>query len=131
MAEQRHETGRQALEGRHRQRSAHGRREGEHPLAHSEFLAHDRRNDLDGIGVPVLAATGGKGLQVSAADLAVICEFVAAPFDMHEITKLSHSSGTSGPASHSGYKRDVRLPIDSGLRDLVVRWVGAQAGVAA
>ena len=47
------------------------------------------------------------------------------------LAKLSHSSSTSGPASQLGYKRDVRLPIHPGLRDLVVRWVGAQAGVAA
>jgi alpha-beta hydrolase superfamily lysophospholipase len=33
-----------------------------------EFLAHDPRTDLARIGVPVLAVTGGKDLQVPAAD---------------------------------------------------------------
>jgi pimeloyl-ACP methyl ester carboxylesterase len=89
-----------------------------------EFMAHDPRTDLARIGVPVLAVTGGKDLQVPAAELAVIRELVPAPVETHEIVDLSHIlRAQPGPASLSGYKRDVRLPIDPGLTDLVVRWV--------
>ena len=93
---------------------------------HREFLAHDPRTDLTRMGVPVLAVTGGKDLQVPAADLAVIRELVPVPVETHEIADLSHIlRAQPGTASLSGYKREARLLIDPGLTDLVVRWVSA------
>jgi alpha-beta hydrolase superfamily lysophospholipase len=99
---------------------------------HREFMAHDPRTDLSRIGVPVLAITGEKDLQVPAADLAVIHDLVGAPVETHEIADLTHIlRAQSGPASLSGYSKQVRAPIDARVTDLVVRWVGAHVGAAA
>lgn len=97
-----------------------------------EFMAHDPRNDLARIHVPVLAATGGKDLQVPPADLATIRSLVRAPVETHELADLSHIlRAQPGSASLSGYKREMRLPVDSGLVALVVDWVSARVGVPA
>ncbi|HYO39080.1 MAG TPA: alpha/beta fold hydrolase [Nocardioidaceae bacterium] len=97
---------------------------------HREFMAHDPRTDLARIAVPVLAVTGGKDLQVPAADLAQIRELVPAPVETHEIADLSHIlRAQPGPASLSGYKQEMRQPVDTGLVDLVVGWVSARVGV--
>ena len=98
---------------------------------HREFLAHDPRADLARVRVPVLAITGGKDLQVPPADLATIRDLVQAPVQTHQVPDLSHIlRPQAGPASLSGYKRELRQPIDARLVDLVVRWVGARVGGA-
>ena len=96
---------------------------------HREFMAHDPRTDLALIHVPVLAVTGGKDLQVPASDLATIGELVPAPVETHEMPDLSHIlRAQPGPASLSGYKREMRQPVDAELVRLVVAWVRAHVG---
>ena len=91
---------------------------------HREFMAHDPRTDLAHVHVPVLAVTGAKDLQVPPADLATIRDLVQAPVDTHQLQDLSHILRTqTGPASLSGYKREMRRPVDAGLVRLVVKWV--------
>jgi uncharacterized protein len=95
---------------------------------HREFMAHDPRTDLARITVPTLAVTGGKDLQVPPSDLDVIRELVPAPVETHVLDDLSHIlRAQAGPASLSGYKKEIRQPVDPDLVDLVVRWVRARA----
>jgi pimeloyl-ACP methyl ester carboxylesterase len=92
-------------------------------------MAHDPRTDLARVTVPTLAITGGKDLQVPAADLASIRELVPAPVETHEIADLSHIlRAQPGPASLSAYKREIRQPLETRLVDLVVKWVSAHVG---
>ncbi|NPC44378.1 alpha/beta fold hydrolase [Nocardioides sp. zg-1230] len=96
---------------------------------HREFMAHDPRTDLTRITVPVLAVTGGKDLQVPAADLATIRDLIPADVETHELADLSHIlRAQPGPASLSGYRREMRQPVDAELVGLVVDWVSAHVG---
>ncbi len=61
------------------------------------------RTDLARVGVPVLAVTGSKDLEVPATDLATIHDLVGAPVETHDMPDLSHILRTEvGPASLSG-----------------------------
>jgi pimeloyl-ACP methyl ester carboxylesterase len=96
---------------------------------HREFMAHDPRNDLARVNVPTLAITGAKDLQVPASDLASIRALVPASVETHEIADMSHIlRAQPGPASLSGYKREIRQPLETRLVDLVVKWVSAHVG---
>jgi pimeloyl-ACP methyl ester carboxylesterase len=96
---------------------------------HREFMAHDPRTDLARVTVPVIALTGGKDLQVPAADLATIRDLVQADVETHELGDLSHIlRAQPGPASLFGYKREMRHPLDAELVGLVVAWVQTHVG---
>jgi pimeloyl-ACP methyl ester carboxylesterase len=98
---------------------------------HREFMAHDPRTDLARIGVPVLAITGSKDLQAPPADLATIRDLVEAPVETHEVADLSHILRTQpGPASLSGYKQEIRQPVDAALVALVISWADLHVGAA-
>jgi hypothetical protein len=95
-----------------------------------EFLAHDPREDLSRVVVPVLAVTGGKDLQVRPSDLDVIAEAVGGPVEVHEVPDLSHIlRAQPGKASLSGYKKEIRQPVDARVISLVVAWVRRTVGV--
>jgi hypothetical protein len=95
-------------------------------------MAHDPRTDLARIRVPVLAVTGGKDLQVPPKDLATIRDLVEAPVETHEMPDLSHIlRAQPGPASLSGYKREMRQPVDAELVSLVVGWVSMRVRATA
>jgi hypothetical protein len=99
---------------------------------HREFMAHDPRTDLARIRVPVLAVTGGKDLQVPPKDLATIRDLVEAPVETHEMPDLSHIlRAQPGFASLSGYKREMRQPVDAELVSLVVGWVSMRVRATA
>ena len=92
-----------------------------------EFMAHDPRADLARMTAPVLAVTGSKDLQVPASDLASIAKLVRGPVATREVANLSHILRTQpGPASLSGYKREMQQPLDSELVNLVVDWTHNQ-----
>lgn len=66
-------------------------------------MAHDPREDLRRIPVPVLALTGEKDLQVDPADLEVIAATVPGGATIHVVPELTHTlRGQPGPPSPGG-----------------------------
>ncbi|WP_328615470.1 alpha/beta hydrolase [Amycolatopsis sp. NBC_00355] len=89
-----------------------------------ELLAHDPRPDLAGIRVPVLAITGGKDVQVDAADLDEIRRLVPGEAEVHRIADLTHLLRRDpGRASVRSYPRQLRRPVDSDLLTQVSGWL--------
>jgi uncharacterized protein len=90
-----------------------------------EFMAHDPREDLRRITVPVLAITGAKDLQTKADDLAVVAESVAGPVVTHRVPDLTHTlRRRSGLASLRAYREEIRRPVDPEVLGTVVGWAG-------
>ncbi len=90
---------------------------------HREFLAHDPRSDLARVTVPVLAVTGGKDLQVPAADLDVIAATVGGPATVLALPDLTHTLRRQpGPASLRAYRGELRRPVDAEVLATVVDW---------
>ncbi|MGY1723548.1 alpha/beta hydrolase family protein [Blastococcus sp. SYSU DS0533] len=90
---------------------------------HREFMAHDPREDLRRIDVPVLAVTGAKDLQARPADLAVIATTVRGPVETHLVPDLTHTLRRQpGPASMSAYRRELKDPVDPEVLGTVVTW---------
>ncbi|HYO36101.1 MAG TPA: alpha/beta fold hydrolase [Geodermatophilus sp.] len=88
-----------------------------------EFLAHDPRTDLARITVPVLAITGGKDLQVPAADLDVIAATVPGPVTIPPVPDLTHTLRRQpGPASMRAYRGELRRPVDAEVLATVATW---------
>ncbi len=99
---------------------------------HREFMAHDPRTDLAQVHVPVFAVTGSKDLQVPPADLSTIRDLVQAPVETHQLPDLSHILRThTGPPSLSGYKRQMRQPVDAELVTLLIRWISTRVHATA
>jgi uncharacterized protein len=98
---------------------------------HREFLAHDPRDDLRRVRVPVLAVTGAKDLQVDPDDLAVIADLVPAGAVTHEIQDVTHTLRRQpGPPSLSAYRRELRDPVNPDVLRTVVTWCREVAGLA-
>ncbi|MFG1643455.1 alpha/beta hydrolase family protein [Amycolatopsis sp. NPDC049252] len=92
-----------------------------------EMLAHDPRPELAAIRVPVLAITGGKDVQVDAADLAEIRRLVPGRAEVHRIDDLTHLLRRDpGAASVRSYPRLLRRPVDPGLLSQVSGWLAAE-----
>ncbi|WP_324273705.1 alpha/beta hydrolase [Blastococcus brunescens] len=90
---------------------------------HREFLAHDPREDLRRLTVPVLALTGGKDLQVDPAHLATIEATVPGGATTALPPDLTHTLRRQpGPPSMGAYRRELRQPVDADLLGTVVRW---------
>jgi uncharacterized protein len=88
-----------------------------------EFMAHDPREDLRRVAVPVLAITGGKDLQVDPADLDVIAATVPGGVTTHRDADLTHTLRTQpGPPSLSRYRKELRRPVDAEVLATVVAW---------
>jgi pimeloyl-ACP methyl ester carboxylesterase len=90
---------------------------------HREFLAHDPREDLRRIGVPVLALTGEKDLQVPASDVDLVAELVPGEVTARRVPDLTHTLRRQpGAPSLSAYKKELRGPVDPEVLDAVVTW---------
>ncbi|MGY1737080.1 alpha/beta hydrolase family protein [Geodermatophilus sp. SYSU D00684] len=88
-----------------------------------EFLDHDPRTDLARLTVPVLAVTGGKDVQVPAADLGTIAGTVRGPVETLLVPDLTHTLRRQpGPASLRAYRGELRRPVDAEVLGAVVRW---------
>ena len=88
-----------------------------------EFMAHDPRDDLRRIAVPVLAVTGAKDLQVRADDLRVVADLVAGPVETHRVPDLTHTLRRQpGQPSLSRYRRELREPVDGEVLATVTGW---------
>jgi pimeloyl-ACP methyl ester carboxylesterase len=89
-----------------------------------ELLRHDPRPDLGRIRVPVLAITGGKDLQVDAADLDEIRRLVPGDVETHRIPDLTHLLRRDpGRPSALSYPRLLRRPVDPDLLAQVTAWL--------
>jgi pimeloyl-ACP methyl ester carboxylesterase len=98
---------------------------------HREFLAHDPREDLRRLTVPVLALTGGKDLQVDPAHLTVIGTTVPGGATTVLVPDLTHTLRTqSGPPSLGAYKREIRRPVNPEALATVVTWCREVTGLA-
>ncbi|MFJ1764859.1 alpha/beta hydrolase family protein [Amycolatopsis sp. NPDC088138] len=96
-----------------------------------ELLAHDPRPDLAVVRVPVLAITGGKDVQVDAADLEEIRRLVPGEAEVHRIDDLTHLLRRDpGAASVRSYPRLLRRPVDPGLLTQVSGWLAHQLKAA-
>ena len=90
---------------------------------HREFMAHDPREDLRRISVPVLAITGAKDLQARPDDLRAIADLVAGPVETHRVPDLTHTLRRQpGPASLRSYREQLRRPVDADVLSTVVGW---------
>nr|WP_232797098.1 hypothetical protein [Blastococcus atacamensis] len=90
-----------------------------------EFMAHDPREDLRAVTMPVLALTGAKDLQVKPDDLAVLAATVRGPVETHLVPELTHTlRRQSGAASLSAYKKELRSPVDAEVLGIVTDWCG-------
>jgi pimeloyl-ACP methyl ester carboxylesterase len=95
-----------------------------------EFMAHDPRPDLARIGVPVLAITGEKDLQVKADDLDVVAATVPGDVEVHRLPDVTHTLRRQpGPPSLGAYKKELRQPVNQEVIGSVVRWCRKVAGL--
>jgi pimeloyl-ACP methyl ester carboxylesterase len=95
---------------------------------HREFLAHDPREDLRRIAVPVLVVTGDKDLQVDPGDLDVIAAIVQGAA-VQRVPDLTHTLRRQpGSPSLSRYKKELREPVDPGVLATVVAWCARATG---
>jgi pimeloyl-ACP methyl ester carboxylesterase len=88
-----------------------------------EFMAHDPRQDLRRLALPVLAVSGSKDVQCPPEDLSRVAELVPGPVEAHLVPDLSHllrHQPDEGSLRH--YKREVRQPLDSRVPRLVLDW---------
>jgi uncharacterized protein len=98
---------------------------------HREFMAHDPREDLRRITVPVMALTGAKDLQVDPADLELIAASVPGGATIHLVPDLSHTLRRQpGPPSLNAYKKELREPVDPHVLGAVVRWCREVTGLS-
>jgi uncharacterized protein len=88
-----------------------------------EFMAHDPREDLRRIAVPVLAITGGKDLQVDPADLDAVAALVPGDVTTRRFADVTHTLRTQpGPPSLTRYRKELRRPVDADVVAVVVNW---------
>ncbi|NEK86714.1 alpha/beta hydrolase [Blastococcus saxobsidens] len=88
-----------------------------------EFMAHDPRQDLHRVAVPILAVTGAKDLQVKPDDLAVLAATAPGPVETHLVPDLTHTLRRQpGPASLSAYRKELRSPVDAEVLGTVGDW---------
>ncbi len=96
-----------------------------------ELLAHDPREDLRRISVPVLAVTGSKDLQVDPADLEVVAATVPGPVETRLVPDLTHTlRRQTDPPSMSRYRAELRRPVDAELLGVVTEWARRTTGLA-
>ncbi|MFF0502882.1 alpha/beta hydrolase family protein [Streptomyces fimicarius] len=89
-----------------------------------EMLAHDTREDLAAIRVPVLAVTGDKDLQVDPDDLDRMAGLVRGEVETHRPADLTHLlRRTPAKPSLLAYRRLLREPVDPDILTLVADWL--------
>jgi uncharacterized protein len=88
-----------------------------------EFMAHDPREDLRRLPVPVLAITGTKDLQARPDDLTAVADLVAGPVETHRVPDLTHTlRRQDGPATMRSYREELRRPVDAEILATVAGW---------
>ncbi|SFE56370.1 alpha/beta hydrolase family protein [Blastococcus tunisiensis] len=97
---------------------------------HREFLAHDPREDLRRLTVPVLALTGEKDLQVDPAHLTTIRATVPAEVTAAVVPDLTHTLRRQpGRPSMGAYRKELRKPVDPAVLTTVVGWCREVTGL--
>jgi pimeloyl-ACP methyl ester carboxylesterase len=97
-----------------------------------QFMAHDPREDLRRVAVPVLAITGAKDVQSRPDDLTAVADTVAGPVETHRVPDLTHTLRRQpGPASLRAYREQLRRPVDAEVLDTVVGWCRRLPGAPA
>ena len=88
-----------------------------------EFMAHDPREDLRRLAVPVLAITGAKDVQSRPDDLTAVADLVAGPVETSRMPDLTHTLRRQpGPATLRSYREELRRPVDADVLATVSRW---------
>ena len=96
-----------------------------------EFMAHDPREDLRRVAVPVLAITGTKDVQSRPDDLTTVADAVAGPVETHRFPDVTHTLRRQpGPASLRAYRKELRRPVDAEVLGTVVDWCRRMTGDA-
>jgi hypothetical protein len=89
-----------------------------------QFMAYDPAPDLARVGVPVLAITGDRDLQVNPDDLDLMRDLVKGPFEAFRPSGVTHLLRTEGTKRGlSGYKEQVRRPVDPRVIAAVTDWL--------
>jgi pimeloyl-ACP methyl ester carboxylesterase len=89
-----------------------------------QFMAYDPAPDLARVGVPVLAITGDRDLQVNPDDLDLMRDLVKGPFEAFRPSGVTHLLRTEGTKRGlSGYKEQVRRPVDPRVISAVTDWL--------
>jgi uncharacterized protein len=98
---------------------------------HREFMAHDPRDDLRRIPVPVLALTGGKDLQVDPVDLDLIAATVPGGAVTAQPPDVTHTLRSQpGAPSLNAYRKELRGPVNPEVLRTVVTWCREVTGLA-
>ncbi|WP_142024672.1 hypothetical protein [Blastococcus colisei] len=93
-------------------------------------LAHDPREDLRRVAVPVPAVTGDEDLQVDPADLAVVAATVPGHATTVALPDVTHTLRRQpGSASSSAYRKERREPVNPEALATVVRWCREVTGL--
>ncbi len=89
-----------------------------------EFLVYDPSDDLSRLGVPVLAITGSKDIQVDPDDLKIMAGLVKSDFEYHEVSDLTHIlRADAHEPSLADYKQQMVMPVDSRVLELIGDWL--------
>ncbi len=97
---------------------------------HREFMAHDPREDLRRLTVPVLAITGAKDLQVDPADLDVLAATVPGAATVRLVPDLTHTLRLQpGRPSLGAYRKELREPVNPEVLGAVVMWCREVTGL--
>lgn len=97
-----------------------------------QFMAYDPAPDLARVDVPVLAITGDRDLQVDPDDLDVMRDLVKGPFQALRLSGVTHLLRAEGSKRGlSGYKEQVRRPVDPRVISAVTGWLADNAAGAA
>jgi len=93
-----------------------------------QFMAYDPAPDLAQVDVPVLAITGDRDLQVDPDDLDRMRHLVKGPFQALRSSGVTHLLRAEGSKRGlSGYKEQVRRPVDPRVVSAVTDWLAPPA----
>jgi pimeloyl-ACP methyl ester carboxylesterase len=95
-----------------------------------QFMVYDPAPELARVDVPVLAITGDRDLQVDPDDLDRMRDLIKGPFEALRLPGVTHLLRTEGAKRGlSGYKEQVRRPVDPRVISAVTGWLASAAAV--
>jgi pimeloyl-ACP methyl ester carboxylesterase len=95
-----------------------------------QFMTYDPAPELARVDVPVLAITGERDLQVNPDDLDRMRDLIKGPFEALRLSGVTHLLRTEGAKRGlSGYKEQVRRPVDPRVISAVTGWLASAAAV--
>ncbi len=95
-----------------------------------QFMTYDPAPELARVDVPVLAITGDRDLQVDPDDLDRMRDQIKGPFEALRLPGVTHLLRTEGAKrGFSGYKEQVRRPVDPRVITAVTGWLASTAAV--